>query len=98
MDLDTFLTDYVGVSGIDELIESNEEDNANNAVYSLVAQAVAEDAGIFVKDEDLDDFFIANTGSSDYSYYEEELGLPYLMQLTLQQKVIDFIIKNAVLL
>ncbi|NLB09924.1 MAG: hypothetical protein GX834_02500 [Clostridiaceae bacterium] len=98
VDLDTFLTDYVGVSGMDELIESNEADNANNAVYSLVAQAVAEDAGIFVNDEDLDDFFIANTGSSDYSYYEEELGLPYLMQLTLQQKVIDFIIENAVLL
>ena len=98
VDLDTFLTDYVGVSGMDELIESNEADNANNAVYSLVAQAVAEDAGIFVNDEDLDDFFIANTGSSDYSYYEEELGLPYLMQLTLQQKVVDFIIENAILL
>ena len=98
MDLDTFLTDYVGVAGMDELIESSQDENTNNARYSLAIQAVAEDAGISVNDEEVAAFFAEYMGTSDYSSYEEEYGLPYLKQLVLQQKVVNFIIENAVLL
>jgi hypothetical protein len=37
------------------------------------------------------------TGSSEYSSYEDEYGLPYLKQLVLYQKVLDYITENAVL-
>ena len=97
MNLDEFLMNYVGVSGIDELIEISQEDNFNNTKYSLVVQAVAEDANISVNNEDLLAFFTEYMGTSDYSDYEEQYGMPYLKQVTLQQKVLDFIVENAVL-
>ena len=96
--LDEFLNTYVGVSGMDELIESNQADNQNSAKYALVAQAVAEDAGFTVSTEDLVAFFTENMGTSDYSSYEAEYGLPYLAQVVLQRKVIDLVIANAILL
>lgn len=98
MDLDTFLTEFVGVAGMDELIESNQEENTNNVRYALASQAVAEDAGISVDNEDVAAFFAEYMGISDYSPYEEEYGLPYLKQLTLQRKVLELIMKNAALL
>ncbi|HHU08338.1 MAG TPA: hypothetical protein GXZ59_08360 [Clostridiaceae bacterium] len=98
MELSAFLTEYVGVADMDELIESSQEANTNNVRYSLAIQAVAEAAGISVEEDDVVAYFEEYLGTSDYSAYEEELGLPYLKQLTLQQKVVDFIIENAVLL
>ena len=95
--LEDFLRDYVGVSGMEELLESSRADNENNAVYALVAQAIAEDAGLTVGEAELTTFFTVNMGSGDYASYEAEYGLPYLKQVVLQQLVIDFIIENAVL-
>ena len=97
MELNAFLSDYVGVSSMDELIEISQEENFNNAKYSLVAQAIAEDADISVDNEDVVAFFTEYMGTSDYSSYEEQYGLPYLKQVALQQKVLDFIVENAVL-
>ena len=97
MELSDFLSSYVGASNMDELIESSQEDNMNNAKYSLVAQAIAEDAGITADTEDVVTFFVENMETSDYSSYEEEYGLPYLMQAALQHNVIEFVIENAVL-
>ena len=70
----------------------------NTANYSLVAQAVAEYAGLSVGIDDIPAFFTEYMGISDYSYYEEQYGLPYLKQVTLQKKVLDFIVANIVLL
>ena len=60
-------------------------------------QAIAEDAGIEVTEEDLRSYFEDITGSPDYSSYEEEYGLPYLMQAVLFQKVQDYLFENAVI-
>ena len=98
MDLDAFLTDYVGVSGMEELIESTLEENTSNAKYSLVTQAVAEAIGIVVSTEDVANFFTEFMGTSDYSSYEEEYGMPYLKQAVLQQMVIDYMVEHAVLM
>jgi len=98
MELDEFLSSYEGVSNTKELIEKNRENNSKSARYYLVNQAIAEDAGISVSDEDLTNYFTKYTKSSDYSSYKEQYGLPYLKQIVLCQKVIDVIIKNAVLL
>jgi len=97
MDLDTFLSSYVGVSSMDELLESSQEDNYNNSRYSLAIQAIAEDAGITADIEDVVHFFTEHMGTSDYSTYEEQYGLPYLIQVALQHKIVEFIIENAVL-
>ena len=92
MKLDEFLISYVGVSNKDELIANNKEENHRQAVYCLVCQAIAENAGISVNEEDLIKYF-----GSDYVLTEEEYGLPFLKQYALDLKIIDYIIENAVL-
>lgn len=98
MELEEFLTSSAGVSSVEELIETNHEDNLQSATYFLVLQAVAEDAKMSVGEEDLVDYFSKFSDSGDYSSYEEQYGLPYLKWSVLSQKVIDFITDNAVLL
>jgi trigger factor len=92
MKLDEFLISYVGVSNKDELIANNKEENQRQAVYCLVCQAIAEDAGISVNEEDLIKYF-----GSDYALTEEQYGLPFLKQYALALKIIDYIIENAIL-
>jgi trigger factor len=95
--LDEFLSTYVGVSSTEELIETNAEGNADAARFSLVVQAIAEDAKITVSEADISDYFEKQTGGADYSQYEEAYGMPYLKQAVLTQKVMDYLSEHAVL-
>ena len=96
--LEEFIATYEGFSSVDEFAEAYYDENLASATFYLVIQAVAEDAGISVSDEDLTEFFSKHFGSSDYSTYEEQFGLPYLKQVALCQKVLDYVTENAVLL
>ena len=96
MELDEFLTSFLGVNNTEELLAQSQEDIRNNAVYTLSVQAVAEDAGIKVSEEDMANHFLVTTGSEDYSMYIEEYGIPFIKQTVLSQMVIDRIIENAV--
>lgn len=95
--LDEFLTTYVGVANKEELIEKSEEDNKKNAEYCLIVQAIAEDAGISVTDEDVAAYFKDVLGTEDYSVYEQNYGIGYLKMNTLQQNILDYVIEKAVL-
>ena len=97
MELEEFLNMSEGFSSVDEFIEANYENNVDNAAYYLVAQAVAEDAGISVSNDDLENYFLEYFKTDDYSIYEEYYGLPYLKQMTLCQKVLDYIADSAIL-
>lgn len=90
MTIEEYLS-QMGLSTIEELVLSESEANESAASYSLVIQAIAEDAKISVTKDDLAAFFKDNMGTEDYSSYEKQYGLPYLMQVTLRQKVIDFL-------
>lgn len=90
MTLDEFLAAN-GLSGKDELIELNRESNTQNSTYILASQAVAEDAGISVSEDDLTEYF------GDYSQYIDQYGVPYLKQIILLDKVVGYIGDNAVL-
>jgi trigger factor len=97
MELEEFLSSYVGVSSLEELIESNSESNLQSAKYSLVLQAIAEDANITVSTEDIGNYFKEAMDTEDYSEYEESYGLPYLMQITLDNSVMSYLEEHAVL-
>lgn len=97
MEIEEFLSSYVGVTTIDELIEVNSASITESASFYLIIQAIAEDAGISVSDEDVAAYFKDHTGSDDYSAYEEQYGMPYLKLITLQQVVMDYLEDNAVL-
>ena len=92
-----FLVQYVGVSSEEELLELHREDNDGTARMYLVLQAVAEDAGLTVAEEDIVDYFLRYVGSADYSEHTEFFGLPYIKLIVLQQKVLDFVVDNATL-
>ena len=90
-DLETVLQYLAGVSGTDELIEQNRIGIIDDIKRSLAVQAIAEDAGISVSEEDMGHYL------PEYSSYEGEYGMPWLKQYVLGLKVIDYIIENAVL-
>ena len=91
MDLDTFLQSYVGVSGLAEMVEISRNNIVKDTKRSLVAQAIAEDAGISVNMEDMEYFM------PDYLSYIDQYGLPWLAQYVLGLKVVDYLVSNAVL-
>ena len=98
LDLNEFLIDYNGFSGVDEFIEVMHDEIITNATFYLVIQAIAEDAGFSVSVEDISAFFVEQNGSGDYSSYEEQFGMPYLKQIVLSRMVIDLVAQNAILL
>lgn len=87
-----------GYSSVEELIESTKDYNTSSVVYYLVLQAIAEDAGIIVEDVDIFNFFELYNDSVSYEEFVMQYGLPCLKQLVLCDKVLEFVIGNAVLL
>jgi len=93
--------DLLGMQGFEnaeEFIEGNREQIESEARFSLIFQAIAEDAGIVSTVQDVADFFLENFGSDDFSTFEEMYGLPWLKQFMRDQKVMDYISDHAVLL
>ena len=91
------LLGYEGFSSIDEFTKFNRDENESTAKYYLVVQAIAEDAGFSVNDNELVDFFYKFDNTRDFSEFVEQYGIPYLKQFVLCEKVMDYIIDNAIL-
>lgn len=81
MEVDDFISTYVGVEGVDELIENNADQLKENAKSSLVLQALCEQMEVTPTDDDIAKFFVDNAGIEDYSDYENAYGRPYLCLL-----------------
>ena len=90
------LLGYEGVSSVEELFEAYRDGNYQSAKYYLVIQAIAEDKGISVSTEDIEAFLIATDDSSDIAELEVKFGMPHIKHTVLCQKVLDYVIKNAV--
>lgn len=90
--IEPFIAEYESVSSIEELADKYYDNNLSSATYCLVVQAVAEDAGITVSDEDLEHYL-----GSDYASYEEDYGMPFMMQSALSSKVMEYVKGSAVL-
>jgi trigger factor len=97
MDLDSFLSEYVGVDSVEELLEANRADNEEAATHNLIYQAIAEASGLKVSDEDIANFFKEHYDLDDYSMYVEHYGVPYLKQSILSMFAVEHLAENAVL-
>ena len=95
IELEEYLKTVEGFSGIEECMEEAQDSLIENATYTLVVQAVAEDVGISVTDEDIENYFSEHLWSSDVSTQTDYYGLPYVKQGVLGQKVVDYIAENA---
>ncbi|NLO94034.1 MAG: trigger factor [Clostridiaceae bacterium] len=96
MKLEEYLAN-LGIAGIDALLEMSLEENKKNAESFLIYQAIIEDSGIKVTEEDISEYFKENLGTEDYSVYEERFGLPYLKLTVLSDLVMDYLYDNVVL-
>lgn len=97
MKLEDFLRVYVRIGSVERLLEENLDELNVTATFALVIQAIAEDTGITVTDEDVAAYFEKHMPGDDYTEYVESHGLPYLRYITLQQTVVDQLVSDAVL-
>ena len=97
LELEEYLQEYEDISSVEECLEKGHSDLVENATYLLVVQAVAEDTGMSVSDEDLTKYFTEQMWTRDYSPQVEQYGMPYVKQTVLCQKVLDYLADNAVL-
>jgi len=96
--LEEFLQGNTEFESVDALYEGNADQIIEVANYSLVVQAIAEDAGITVTDEDLSDYFLKYYGSADYSEFAGAYGIGYLKYTILQEFVLDYLVDSVELL
>jgi len=93
------LDELVGLYGFDNLndfLEASRGDISNTATFSLVLQAVAEDADISLNEQELLDFLEnMHPGGSDMLI--EMYGMPWLKQFARNQITFDHILENIVL-
>jgi len=87
-----------GFYSVDDLIETYYDYNYENAVSLLVLQAVAEDAKLTIDDEDIIGYFLKYDMLDEYSSLLDQYGMPFIKQNVINQKAIDYIIDNAILL
>ncbi|MFO7611288.1 MAG: FKBP-type peptidyl-prolyl cis-trans isomerase [Clostridia bacterium] len=95
--LDEFLTSYMNVPGVDGLIEATIADNTKTASLYLILQAIAEDAGITVTDEETEAYFDEYSSSGSFTDFKTVYGIPHLKMVTLQEKVLDHLRESMIL-
>lgn len=97
MDLSDMLSMAAGVETPEELFEQNREALDLTAKAYLVYQAIAEDAGIEVSEDDVLAYFQSAMGVTDLTDLEEQYGMPYLKLCALVQAVQDLLVDGAVI-
>lgn len=78
MEVGEFLQQNLNVESLDALVEQNRTQMEKNARSSLILQALSEEMGLTLTEEDFTRYFEKNSGSADYSRYEKSYGKPYL--------------------
>ncbi|MDD2993111.1 MAG: trigger factor [Pygmaiobacter sp.] len=97
VDMKTLLS-YYGITGsMDDWFADNQDVIKTQAKAALVYQAIAEDAGLSVSEDDIKGYFKANTGSEDYSNAKSTYGMAYIKNTVLLSKVEEYVRNSAVL-
>lgn len=95
MDLSTLLPMMTGYQTTEELVEANRDEIERTAQGHLVFQAIAQDAGMEVTDEDVAAYIKTVAGSDDVDGFVQIYGMPYLKMCTLIEKVGNYLIDNV---
>lgn len=97
------LADFISTqeyTSVDDFVEKQKADLESAAKQVLVIQAVAESENISVTESDVDEILktAMGTDSADtMKKYKENLGMPYLMQLAVNNTVATLLTDSAVL-
>jgi trigger factor len=95
MTLDDFVSG-MGVENFDGLVEMYREELTSSARSYLIYQAIAEDKGLTVTDEDVKAEF-ADMDESSYKDIVDYYGMPYIKCMMLNSKVAEMIRDSAVI-
>lgn len=95
MEVDAFLAASVGVANLEELMALSTEQVIEAANFTMVLQAIAEDAEIVIGEEEMTKYFLVNAGMNDYSAVIEQYGVAYIKSSILQENILVFITDNA---
>ncbi len=91
MEFEEFIANYGGTTDVNELLANNAEAIERNAQDTLIIQAIAEQEKLTATDEDVQAYFEENLTAEDYPTYETQYGVPYLKQVVMTDKVMDFL-------
>ncbi|MBP5749475.1 MAG: hypothetical protein J6X24_01665, partial [Firmicutes bacterium] len=94
MTLDDFVSG-LGVANFDELTEQYREDLTASARTYLIYQAIAEDKGLSVTEEDVKEEF-ADMDDSEFNDIRDYYGMPYIKSVLLNSKVAELVRDTAV--
>jgi trigger factor len=94
MELMEFVNSSVDPDALTEedFLANFQDISLRNATFYLVVQAIAEDLGLTVSEDDLVYYFM----TSDYAALAQDRGLPFYKQNLIVQKVMDYTVENAV--
>lgn len=93
--LEQMVQQVSGAQSVEALLEQNSASFESAAKNYLVYQAIAEDQGLSVSDDDVAAYFKTFYGTDDYSTYEEHYGMPYLKLIVLIQQVNDLLMEGS---
>ncbi|MCR4804834.1 MAG: trigger factor, partial [Clostridia bacterium] len=94
MELEDFVSGMGGAASMDELIDTYHDELVDTARIYLIYQAIAEDAGLSITDEDIEAEF-ADTDADTYKQIVEYYGLNYIKCMLLNSKVGQYLVENA---
>lgn len=94
MELEDFVSGMGGAASMDELIDTYHDELEDTARIYLIYQAIAEDAGLSITDEDIEAEF-ADTDADTYKQIVEYYGLNYIKCMLLNSKVGQYLVENA---
>lgn len=87
-----------GITGsVDDWLAGKKDAFELQAKAALIDQAIAEDAGLSVSEDDIRSFFKTNIGSEDYSDAQSTYGIGFIKNTVLSQKVLNYVRDSAVL-
>ena len=94
MTLDDFVAG-MGIGTMDDIVETAREQLTASARSFLIYQAIAEDKGLSVTQEDIDAEF-ADTDEETFQGIQDYYGLNYIKLMLLNNKVADLVFDSAV--
>lgn len=96
MELEDFLNYFFDAESTEEFLETYAEDIEEEALKDLIYQAIAEDAGLLVSDDDVAAYFLEVNGDEDYSELEEYYGIGYIKYYILVNETVpSYLQENA---
>jgi len=96
MELEDFLSQYVGISSMEEVMEMSDEYIRQGAEQAMYFQAISEKEDLTkITRKEIREYFKETVGTSDFSSLRKLYGMPYLKQMTRNHKVFSLLTERA---